>query len=110
MLLHEIGKVISGSESSPIPFGIEGKVNGNPVKDLDSYDPYKGIGMVNFNGLSKQVAWLRDTGAKQTIVNSNIFPKLENVKEYNLLKGFGPQFEAPLINVRLETPLYNVNV
>ena len=102
-----IKTIPSTSESFPPNQEGKGVIVG---KDVDTYDPYKGIGNICFNGLVKRVEWLRDTGSKQTVVKQSVLPNVgENFKEYVLLQGFGPKFEAPLINVRLETPLYSGN-
>ncbi|XP_064102686.1 uncharacterized protein LOC135212849 [Macrobrachium nipponense] len=94
---------------------IEDIVKGNGVrlpeekstsKGTELYDPFMGDGWLHLPCVEKRkVRWLRDTGAVQSVMIKNMYDQWKDTGEYVLLRGFGPDFSAPLVEVRLETPL-----
>ncbi|XP_068200693.1 uncharacterized protein [Palaemon carinicauda] len=75
-------------------------------KGTELYDPFMGDGWLHLPCVEKKkVRWLRDTGAVQSVMIRNMYDQWNDTGYYVLLHGFGPEFSAPLVEVRLETPL-----
>ncbi|XP_068237201.1 uncharacterized protein [Palaemon carinicauda] len=75
-------------------------------KGTELYDPFMGEGWLHLPCVEKKkVRWLRDTGAVQSVMVRNMYDQWKDTGEYVLLRGFGPEFSAPLVEVKLETPL-----
>ncbi|XP_068241889.1 uncharacterized protein [Palaemon carinicauda] len=75
-------------------------------KGTELYDPFMGEGWLHLPCVEKKkVRWLRDTGAVQSVMVRNMYDQWKDTGEYVILRGFGPEFSAPLVEVKLETPL-----
>ncbi|XP_068210330.1 uncharacterized protein [Palaemon carinicauda] len=75
-------------------------------KGTELYDPFMGEGWLHLPCVEKKkVKWLRDTGAVQSVMVRNMYDQWKDTGEYVLLRGFGPEFSAPIVEVKLETPL-----
>lgn len=101
--------VISSTPSDndgPKPIALVGILG--DTKTREWCQPFIHKGVVTVNGQEKEIVVLRDTGAQQTVLRSDLVPDSKS-KEFVLCKGVSGSSTCPIAEVNLSCPLFKGN-